>query len=639
MDAKKSLSLTLDRNPYKVNIYYSRSDCKKTIIFPIFHYQGEEQYVDLISTLLKQNYRIITVNLLNIGDKVLTFSYYFNIFKEFYLEMLEEKLLPTQNIILLGVGIGANLVSYMHLVPEVKFDKMVLISPLNRFKSDYSISKEIANFKKPTYICFGQFDKANNIDARFAIYQKGKDNKNVHFDAFSCTGHYLYYEALTSMQLDKMKTNSGVDVAMGVDRRNFKVFLPNNPQLNDLFFKHLYNFLNGVENPKKILIITETFPYYALGKGTSVLFLQRELSKLGYETYITGLWKKHDDFSLLPAFSIPVFGFVSKKSKTNKELIVLREKNYQKAAKMLATFGFSYLHLYSDYRMSEVGLELSRLTGIKMPYTYHTLWKLYYSQKINEIIKDTSKKFANQFIRSKVYKLSPIIITQSKKSYDIFTSKSHGKKDVRINTTPMNNDIFIFNKTDGVNVEIIRKENDLVGKKIIGYVNKVSIEENTFEIIEYFSKLIKEDKKIVLMIIGCGAATDKLKNYAYKVGAVDRIIFVESITNEERKLYFHLFDAFVTGSDFELQGSPYFEAAACGTPIVAKASHTTEEFFEDKKNAYIYEDLQQFAEKIEAALYGNNKIIVNNAKKLLTKYNQEKWAKEMLKIYKELNDK
>ena len=95
----------------------------------------------------------------------------------------------------------------------------------------------------------------------------------------------------------------------------------------------------------------------------------------------------------------------------------------------------------------------------------------------------------------------------------------------------------------------------------------------------------------------------------------------------------------MTASNFETQGLSYFEAATMGTTIVAKKDKAIEGVFEDGYNAYIYETLPEWVERIEKALFGDNKAIIDNAKVTMRRYSQDKWAKQIEKIYVELNEK
>ena len=135
----------------------------------------------------------------------------------------------------MGIGLGANLVSYLQ-TKILNFSKSILISPVNSFRSEYSVSTATGYFNKPTYIMFGQVDKENSIDSRYQIFQKGKRNSHAYFSCYPCTGFYCYYERMTSIELEKLYRKNNIDVLLGSDRNNQPLFLPKEPKLNDLFF-------------------------------------------------------------------------------------------------------------------------------------------------------------------------------------------------------------------------------------------------------------------------------------------------------------------------------------------------------------------------------------------------------------------
>ena len=134
-----------------------------------------------------------------------------------------------------------------------------------------------------------------------------------------------------------------------------------------------------------------------------------------------------------------------------------------------------------------------------------------------------------------------------------------------------------------------------------------------------------------------GDAVPMLKKAAKKLNLEENVIFAGEIENSKLKYYYSLFDAFVTASNFETQGLTYFEAATCGTPILAKADTALDGFFTDGVNAFIYHDYNEWASKLEKILFGDVKSIVNNAKKTMKQYSSENWAKQLVSIYKELN--
>ena len=638
----EKITLTFEHNPYVVEIFNPKKASGTTILFPIFHYQTSKQYVHLINELVDRGHRLIALNLLNRGDRVLFFNYYYTVFSALIEELHTMKIIGSKkddDLIAMGVGIGANLASYCNYltITGVTISKVILISPVNRYKAEYRISAEIAHFKIPTYIYYGQFDKVTDVNTRYSIFQSGKDNPNVHFTCYPATGHYLYYRGPLSMELEKLYRNSGFDLMIGETKKNKIPFLPSEPELNESFFRHVGHVIEGVPNRKRIALLTDVFPLFINGVEMVVELLKRELEKLGYETYIVALWKKYTEFSLLPDdHYIPVVADFAAMIKGHKELMLLKTLHYKSDAKMLAMFGFDYLHLHTEYSMSQVAIELSRITGIKMPYTYHTLWKMYYENKFGNLMGDITYSAAKATLFNKVYRECPVIIVPSQKSFDVLHSEGN-TKDVRIFPSPINQQRFTLDKEDKEKIAKLRAQYQLKGKKVIGYVGRVSTEKNITETIYNVSRVVSEIPNIVFMIVGVGDAISQLQKYAKKLNIEKHIIFVGQVPNNEIKCYYHLFDAFVTASNFETQGLTYFEAAQMGTLIIAKKDKAIEGIFEDGVNAYIYEDIYEWAQRIEKALFGDNKDVIDAAKQVVKKYSQDKWAKQMVKIYTELN--
>ena len=636
----KEITLIYEHNPYDVVTYFTKRPNGKTIIFPIFNYQKDSQYVDLIYPLAEKGYRIIAINLLNMGDRVLFFNYYFEVFHSLVSELYVKKIITSKDqIIIMGFGIGANLASYTNLNPidQVKVSKIILISPINRYKSDYRISREIANFTIPTHIFYGQFDTVIDVGNKYSLFQNGRDNPNVTFSCYPATGHYLYYESSLSMDLESLYRNSDFDLLVGETRKNKIPFLPTKASLNDTFFKHLFNILEDIPNPKRVALLTDVSPLFVNGVEMVVKLLQKELDKLGYETYVVSLWKKHTDLALLPNdHFIPVLARYAKLVRGYKDLSLLENLNFHDNARMLTLFGFSYLHLHTEYSMGKIAVELSKLTNIKMPYSYHTLWKMYYENKFGKLAGDITYNAAHALLFKKVYKECPLILVPSLKSYDILKNDSH-HKDVRIVPSPIDDDNFVLTREDRLKITELRNTYRLKGKKVIGYVGRVSTEKNITETIYYLSQVVNEIPNIMFMIVGVGDAVKQLQKYAKKLHVEDYIIYVGQVPNEELKLYYSLFDVFVTASNFETQGLTYFEAATIGTLILAKKDKAIEDVFEDGVNAFVYDGFYSWLERLEKALFNDNHLIVNAAKMSMKKYTKSKWAKKIASYYVELN--
>ena len=634
----KKIEIILDHNPYQVSFYNSKNNLKDIIVFPLFHFEGERQFYDLLAPIINRGEQVIVINFLTKNDHVLYLEYYFDVFERILQELFSTKVIrKDQRLTLLGFGVGAYLATKAHKNQDLNIEKMILISPVNSYKAEYEISNEIANFSVPTYIHFGQNDEVVSLENRYKIYEKGHLNPLVKFSAYPVCGHYLYYKDILSLRLEEHYRKHRYNPLVGKKSKYKASALPEEAILNENFFSRLFNEIDNIPNKKRIALLTDVCPLFVNGVAVVMDLLQLELQKLGYEVYIGALWRKGDSYRLLPNETyIPIPASYASFLKGSKELHMLKTFQFTKAAKMLALFGFDYIHLHTEYSVGVIALKLAKMTGVNVLYTYHTLWNLYYEKKFGLDLGNIIYKTAKGLIFQRIYNDCKIITVPSLKSYEILR-KDVGAKDIRIIPSPVNASRFEISKMDKEIINNIRDSYGLKNKKVLGYVGRVSLEKNIVETLQYIANIKHEVPNIAFIIVGMGDAVPMLKKTAKKLNLEENVIFVGEIENSKLKYYYSLFDAFVTASTFETQGLTYFEAAICGTPILAKADKALDGVFTDGDNALIYHDYNEWVSRLERALFGDSKSIVKNAKKTMLNYSSDKWAKQLEGIYKELN--
>jgi len=634
----RQIEILLDHNPYQVSFYNSKNNLKDIVVFPLFHFEGERQYYDLLAPIINRGEQLIVVNLLTKNDRVLYLEYYFDVFERILHELFSQKVIrKDQRLILLGFGVGAYLATKAHKNPDLNIDRMILISPVNSYKAEYELSDEINKFSIPTYIHFGQNDEVVSLDTRYKIYEKGHLNPNVKFSSYPVCGHYLFYKDILSLRLEEYYKKHHYNCLVGKKSKYKNSALPEEAILNDNFFNRLFNEIDDIPNKKRIALLTDVCPLFVSGVAVVMDLLQLELQKLGYEVYIAALWHKGTSYKELPNETyIPIPSTYFSLVRNYKELHILKTFQFTKAAKMLSLFGFDYIHLHTEYSAGVIALKLAKMTGINLLYTYHTLWNLYYQNKFGLDLGNIVYKTAKSLIFQRIYNECKIITVPSQKSYEIL-KKDIGDKDIRIIPSPVNASKFEISKMDKELIDNLKESYKLKNRKVLGYVGRVSLEKNIVEILQYIAKIKHEVPNIAFIIVGVGDAIPMLKKTTKRLKLEENVIFVGEIENSKLKYYYSLFDAFVTASNFETQGLTYFEAALCGTPILAKADKALDGVFTDGENALIYHNYTEWVYRLEKALFGDVRSIVKNAKKTMQNYSSDKWARQLEAIYKELN--
>ena len=632
-------TMELDHNPYEISFYnFKSSKSNHVVVFPIFHYEGFRQYYDLIAPIVNKGYKVVTINLLTKSDRVLFMNYYFQLFSRIIHELIRLKKLSVEDeLSLLGFGLGAYIVAYASIYHLVTAERMILISPINHYHDEFFLARMMENVDIPTYIHFGQSDSVTDEETRFRIFERGHLNPNIHFSCYPICGHYLYYKDILSVRLENVYRENNYDMYIGDNNKYRTSALPEIVVYNEQFLTHLFNELNDIPNKKRICLLTDVFPLFVNGVNIVVDLLKRELEKLDYEVYVAALWNNKLSYKKLPDdYYIPIKANYAHFLKGHRELEMFETLNFAKQAKVLSMFGFDYLHLHTEYSMGQIALKLSKYTGVKLLYTYHTLWNLYYQNKFGKLMGDITYKAAKRLLFTHIYKSCDIITVPSKKSYDILKDESDAN-DIRIIPSAINVARFTLTKEDKSIIEGLKKLYKLKGRKVLGYVGRVSLEKNIIETLEYVSKVKDEIPNITFIIVGEGDAVAPLQKATEKYHLEDNVLFIGGIENSKLKYYYALFDVFVTASNFETQGLTYFESAASGTLILAKQDKAIEDIFIDHQNAYIYSNFDEWKERLKEALFKNNDKIIKNASKLMDRYASDKWANQILSIYKELN--
>ena len=272
----------------------------------------------------------------------------------------------------------------------------------------------------------------------------------------------------------------------------------------------------------------------------------------------------------------------------------------------------------------------------KTVYSYYTLWKNSYQHKAGTSLLEKLQNLRKSPTINKVFKESDVIIVPSSKSGDWLKSEM-SDKDIRVIPHGINLKKFTLTREDEKEVKVLKEKYALKNKKVLGYVGRLSSEKNITETIDNLAELRREVPNAIFMIVGTGEADEYLRAYVKKVGLEESVIFVGEVPHEKLKFYYALFDVFVTAANFETHGLAYFEAAATGTVLLARKDRAIENIFFNGYNSYLYEDSDDWKDKIMKALFGDNEKLIKAAKETVKDYSSDLWAKKIEEIYKKLN--
>ncbi|MFC1726291.1 glycosyltransferase family 4 protein [candidate division KSB1 bacterium] len=227
------------------------------------------------------------------------------------------------------------------------------------------------------------------------------------------------------------------------------------------------------------------------------------------------------------------------------------------------------------------------------------------------------------------------IITISNTTRNIIASEYPHLKD-KIFVTYLSSGFENFTNTDPAQSEEIIKKYNIKGPYIL-FVSTIEPRKNLEGLLTALNYIERKDIKLVIV----GSLGWKYKNVfriLKKYNLSERVIFTNSVSNEEIKAIYSKSEAFIYPSFYEGFGIPILEAMRAGTPVITSGLGATKEVAGDAAlfiNPYNPDSITNAIN----TLLSNDRIRTNLTKKGFERIKQFSWEKtalETLKIYKQI---
>jgi 1,2-diacylglycerol 3-alpha-glucosyltransferase len=229
------------------------------------------------------------------------------------------------------------------------------------------------------------------------------------------------------------------------------------------------------------------------------------------------------------------------------------------------------------------------------------------------------------------------LITPSKTTKDLMETYN---LNLPISVIPSGIDLKKFTTPidDKVINEIKNKYNIKKDKFNLITISRLSEEKHVDDLIKFFSKLVKTNNKIQLIIVGDGPEMQKLVNLTIKLELSNNIIFCGAISPDIINLYYKLGNLFISAATKETQGLTYYEALASGLPIICKNDPVLDGLLIDNYNGYIFNTEKEFLDIINNLVNNPEHLesMKNNTKDSVTNINLEQFANNIINEYNSL---
>nr|WP_065868519.1 glycosyltransferase family 4 protein [Streptococcus mutans] len=362
----------------------------------------------------------------------------------------------------------------------------------------------------------------------------------------------------------------------------------------------------------RVGLFTDTYLPQISGVATSIKTLKEELEKQGHEVYIFTTTDKHvkryEDPTIIRLPSVPFISFTDRR-------IVYR--GLFESYKIAKTYKLDIIHTQTEFSLGILGKMVGKALRIPVIHTYHTQYEDYVRYIANgKLIRPSMVKY---IVRGFLNDLDGVICP-SRIALNLLDGYSV-KIPKRI--IPTGIDLREYERPDISQEDIaeLREKWAIASDEtVLLSLSRVSYEKNIQALLANMPKILSNNPKVKLLIVGDGPYLEELKEQAQDLAVMDNVIFTGMVSHNETALYYKAADFFISASTSETQGLTYAESLASGKPIIAQSNPYLDDLITDKMFGTLYQTESDLADAVLNAI-------------VLTPAKQEKvWQKKLYEI-------
>ncbi len=268
------------------------------------------------------------------------------------------------------------------------------------------------------------------------------------------------------------------------------------------------------------------------------------------------------------------------------------------------------IHSHNPFFLGILADKVARLEGLPLVSTYHTLYNHYAHYVFflpDPAIQGLLKWWLPEYYaKCKVVIVPSRVAEESLLSYGVTTP-------VRIIPTGVP-----IPSVDAVSEEAQREARKRFsipqGAQLLLYVGRVAQEKNLDLVLDAFSILSSEFRKVHLLVVGGGPYLEDATQLALEGAAPDRVHFAGAQPHDGLEALYAAADIFVFGSSTETQGLVIAEARASGTPsVVVDGGGACETVRDEVDGLVVPSELEPFTEAIRRLLLDPDRLDAMNA--------------------------
>lgn len=198
----------------------------------------------------------------------------------------------------------------------------------------------------------------------------------------------------------------------------------------------------------------------------------------------------------------------------------------------------------------------------------------------------------------------------------------------RVITAGVDTDMFhLMEEPEG-----LRESMNLVGKRVIMCVGRLSFEKHVEQVVQSL-RYLPDD--VDLIIDGDGPASEYIAQVIKDEHQEDRVHLIGMVKREDLPKYYTMVQVCVSASRFETQGLSLMEAMACRVPIVVPNVRAFKEIIIDNENGFLFDGgIEDMAKRVTEALeISKDDRIRDAAMERAKSYSEDSSARKLVELY------
>lgn len=385
----------------------------------------------------------------------------------------------------------------------------------------------------------------------------------------------------------------------------------------------------------KILLTSDTWSPVVNGVVRSVVLLYHELLALGHDVRV---------LTLSPSVHTYQEGRVYYLGSLNAEYIYpdvrVGARLPRSWFRELVAWKPDVIHAQSEFTTFALARLLARRCRCPIVLTCHTVYEDYTQYII------PGKRLGHSVVQHatcQVAKHCALLLAPTEKVRGLLDGYG---VDCPVLTVPTGIDLSAFRPAGDVpgaaeDRAVLRRSLDIPdGARVLVSVGRLATEKNHGELLDLLAAQPQATRP-TLVFVGDGPARAELERQTERLGLGAWVRFAGMAAPDEVARWYRLGDAFVSASQSETQGLTYFEALACGLPVLCKADRCLDGVMENGVNGWQWHDGAEFAAALAAldAQPAGDEHLAQGALATVARFSARHFAEQVVDAYEQAIDR